>query len=110
MVRVLFIVVFWSAFFLLRAFFRKYGLDIDHRLYNIIGSALFLSLVVIYWLFSAFLSAYFARAATEAPPPAHPAADDKLPTGIKDSGSDSEQVPANSKKSRVRVLRGNLDD
>jgi len=120
MVRILFVVVYWSAFFLLRAFFRQYGLQVDPRIYNLAGGALFLTLITIYWLFSAFLTAHLSRAGKEAKQIAEANTKTVIP-GEKPGNSSSvekatgtnqsaKQEANGGKQSRVRVLRGNPDD
>ncbi len=120
MAKILFITVYWFAFFLLRAFFRDHGLGIDPNSYNLIGSALFLSLIIIYALISSFLRAYLRGSETRIRNKRQ-ATSEAEETTINNARQAATKIepgaarspvakPDNPKQSRVRVLRGNQND
>ena len=114
MAKILFILIYWSAFFFLRHFFKSYDLAVPDRIFNIVGGALFVCLVLIYLVISAFLKAYLGVGKTVAgdrrsggvsEKKAEPVPKGKTPAPVKEP---EEEQP--KKKSRVRILRANQDD
>ncbi len=112
MLRLIFIAVYWAAFFFLRRFFENYGLEINNRVYNLAGAAIFVLMIVAYAFLSAFFRIYLEAKKAE---PATRRDDEPAKTTATETERAKEpdkkdQDPASSKKRRVKVLRGNPDE
>ncbi len=113
MLKLIFIAVYWSAFFFLRRFFENYGLEINDRIYNLAGAAIFVSIVAAYAFLSTFFRAYLgvgkARSANRRID--EPEKTTATETERTDRPSKKDNAPAPPKnKSRVKVLRGIQDE
>ncbi len=125
MLKLVFIAIYWAAWFVLREVFRKYGVPLNERLYNWAAAGLFFLLVVCY----AFLSAFFRSYLQVAPAPAsetenrrrgESAKSDRQDNAVTKAKQGKDQFEAKEpkepvteepkKKSRVRILRGNQDE
>ena len=126
MLKLIFIIIYWVAFFFLRRFFDNYGLDINDRIYNLAGAAIFVSLVAAYAFLASFFRAYLGvnkiksanrrtgepekitAAATKQPDEAAKTTEAETGRTGEAAKKDKNSVP--QKKSRVRVLRGTQDE
>ena len=104
MVRFLFIIVYWAAFFFLKHFLTKYELPINDKIYTWAGIGFFLLLAAFYSVLQAFFRAYLGvhkpapREKSFQKPEPDPPQEKKKSRPPEKAGKKPE------KKSRIRVL------